>query len=566
MTESEHSPENIIEQAVQRFVDAQLQGQKPDVDEFVKQYPEFESQIKKRLQNLQHIDNLFNCLIQTDESDFANIPAEYNLIGQKLGDFEIFSLIGTGGMGAVFLAKQGSLDRTVALKVISDVGGVHHRTLERFRREAKILAKVSNPNIVPVYDVGQQGQYSYFAMEYVQGLSLDKIINAIRNANPIEKASNVLHNCLKTQTTVYYDKQRKSKNEKGAEIDKDYVVEISKIIITIANALDYAHKKGILHRDIKPSNILIDSKGTPKLVDFGLATAGTEKSITIAGEIFGTPNYMPPEQIRSPENVDCRSDVYSLGATFYECLTLHPPFEGDSVNETLINVTTMEVTPPRKFCSWLSADFNAILLQTLRKDPKDRYQTMAEFISDIENVLNFKSVSAKKTGVTRRIIYSISKTPLGIATVCGVFICGVALGLLFINVPQKRNLSTTTTSNSSPSKDSPVVNVMSEESSRNLNSEEISMESFSDNRSLIDANYKERTSIKESHSAEKKGIASGDRRGRDTSLVDKIQKKSFETQLEFLETGEIGGFGIISPGKFKYPQGIAIGPDNTLRC
>jgi len=118
--------------------------------------------------------------------------------------------------------------------------------------------------------------------------------------------------------------------EKVAEIDTNYIVEISRIIVSIASALDYAHNKGILHRDIKPSNILIASDGIAKLVDFGLAKGQTQETITITGEFFGTPSYVSPEQIHKPETVDCRSDVFSLAATFYECLTLHPPFGGDN--------------------------------------------------------------------------------------------------------------------------------------------------------------------------------------------------------------------------------------------
>lgn len=347
MTESsEQKPEGIIEQAVQRFVDAQLQGEQPNIDEFVKQYPEFESQIRKRIQKLQEIDSLFACLMEEEISESGEGIPEHSLIGKRLGDFEVLSLIGTGGMGAVFLARGVSLDREVALKVISDIGGGRKKTLERFKREAKVLAKISHPNIVPIYEVGQQGPYSYFAMEYIKGVSLDKILSSIRNAKPDEKASDVIRRCLGAPMNVE-TVQKEAAGANGAEIDTDYIVRISRTIVGIASALDYAHKKGILHRDIKPSNILIDTEGTAKLVDFGLAKAETQQTITITGEFFGTPSYVSPEQIRRPETVDCRSDVFSLAATYYECLTLHPPFGGDTVNETLTQVISREAIPPK---------------------------------------------------------------------------------------------------------------------------------------------------------------------------------------------------------------------------
>jgi len=375
---------SIIEKAVQQFIDAQLDGQTRNIDEFVKQYPGLEEQIRQRLHNLQEIDGLFANLMQANESDLEGATGADNLIGHRLGDFEILSLIGTGGMGAVFLARQLSLDRDVALKVISDIGGVRGKSLERFKREAKVLAKVSHPNIVPIYEVGQEGPYSYFAMEYVKGTSLDRILSAIRSAAPGAKASQIMQECLQGRASLSEDNRE---TPGGAEIDADYIIAISRIIISVASALGYAHEKGILHRDVKPSNILIDADGTPKLVDFGLARAETQQTITVTGEFFGTPSYVSPEQIRKPETVDCRSDVYSLGAAFYECLTLHPPFEGDTVNETLTRVISREAVPPKKYCPRLSADLNTVLLHAIEKSPEDRYQTAADFATDIHNVL-----------------------------------------------------------------------------------------------------------------------------------------------------------------------------------
>jgi tetratricopeptide (TPR) repeat protein len=412
----EHKPEKDIEQVVQQFVDAQLRGENPNINDFVKQYPGLEDKIRQRIQNLREIDGLFASLMQPDDSDFQDTPAEHNLIGQKLGDFEIVRIIGRGGMGAVFLARQVSLDREVALKVVSDISGARGKTIERFKREAKVLAKISHPNIVPIYEVGEEGPYSYFAMEHIKGTSLDKILASIRNAKPGDKASDVMHKCLEAQAEVYDGKQQTDSGTR-AEIDTEYIINISKIIINIASALDYAHKRGILHRDVKPSNILIDSNGTPKLVDFGLAKAETQQTITISGEFFGTPNYVSPEQINKPETVDCRSDVYSLAATYYECLTLHPPFEGNTVNETLTRVISREAIPPKKYCPRLSTDFNTVLMHALEKLPDDRYPTAADFANDIKNLLEFKPITAKKPSITQRAYKVVRRNPVRTVTV-----------------------------------------------------------------------------------------------------------------------------------------------------
>jgi eukaryotic-like serine/threonine-protein kinase len=439
VTESEHNPENIIEQAVQRFVDAQLQGQKPDVDEFVKQYPEFENQIRKRLQNLNEIDSLFDCLMQADTSDFGNAITESNLVGQKLGDYEILKMVGQGGMGAVFLARQVSLDREVALKVISSVGGPQAKNLDRFKRESKVLAQISHPNIVPIYEIGQQGPYSYFAMEYVKGVSLSKIIDAVRKAPQSQKASDVMAKCL-FESGISFTEQTKKGNS-GAEVDTDYIINISKVIISIATALDYAHKQGILHRDVKPANILIKYDGTAKLVDFGLARAQAQQTITLSGEFFGTPSYVSPEQIRKPETVDCRSDVFSLAATYYECLTLHPPFGGDTINETLTQVISCEAVPPKKYCPRLSMDFNTVLLHALEKSPEDRYQTASDFASDIKNLLEFKPIKAKRPSITSRAYKTLRRNPLKVVIV-GISILVIVLSyFLFSNRIQQKNVT-----------------------------------------------------------------------------------------------------------------------------
>ena len=429
-----------IEQAVQKFIDAQLRGENPDINEFVKQYPGIEEIIRQRIQNLREIDGLFASLMQADESDFGEPPEEHNLIGQKLGDFEIVKLIGRGGMGAVFLAHQISLDREVALKVVSDISSARGKSIERFKREAKVLAKISHPNIVPIYEVGEQGPYSYFAMECIKGTSLDKILAGIRKAKPGDKASDVMRKCLEAQAEEYSEKQQ-TNGAAGAEIDTEYIINISKMIISLASALDYAHKKGILHRDVKPSNILIDSNGTPKLVDFGLARVETQQTITISGEFFGTPNYVSPEQINKPENVDCRSDVYSLAATYYECLTLHPPFEGNTINETLTRVISQEAIPPKKYCPRLSTDFNTVLLHALEKSPQDRYQNASDFAADIENVLEFKPITAKRPSITTRAYKTLRRNPLKIAAF-GAVILIILLGyFVFSNFMQKRNMA-----------------------------------------------------------------------------------------------------------------------------
>lgn len=402
---SDGGPDDIVDQIVQGFLEAQLQGHEPDLEQIVAQHPEHEAQIRQQIGNLREVNGLFACLVQPDEGGPGSDASGQELVGRRLGDFEILSLIGRGGMGAVFLAKQVSLDRQVALKVVAGSGLAGNRMLERFRREARALAKVTHPNIVPIYEVGEEGPYSYFAMEYVRGVSLDVVLNAIRKSPPSRRAGAVMQDCLRREQLAASTTGEPAKAGAGAEVDADYIAAISRVVIRVARALDYGHQQGIIHRDVKPSNILIGPEGTPKLVDFGLARVQSQETITEAGEFFGTPNYVSPEHIRSPEAVDGRSDVYSLAATYYECLTLRAPFEAGTVHETLNKILAQEAVSLKRSCPRLSTDLNTVVLHALEKSPPDRYQTAAEFADDIENVLEFRSIRAKRPSLTRRMCH-----------------------------------------------------------------------------------------------------------------------------------------------------------------
>lgn len=412
---------NQLDPIVQQFIDDTLQGKDPDIDDVLRKHPDIADEIKERVENFKKINRLFASLTGDDETDIKEHP----LIGQNVGDFEILEPIGSGGMGIVFLARQASLDRLVALKIISNVSGIRSKTLERFKREANLLAKISHPNIVQIYEAGRHGPYFYFAMEYVKGVALGNVLSDIRSSNQYKNAGAIFSVSTGAKNTACIDTLQK---RQGIPVtDAGYIQTISKIIIDIASALDHVHNKGILHRDIKPSNILIDAEGNAKLADFGLADSETHQSITITGELFGTPNYMSPEQIQSPDKVDRRSDIYSLGATYYECLTFHTPFEGAAINDVLTKIITKEPHSPGKYCPKLSKDLETVLLHTLKKNPSERYNTALEFANDVRNALDFKPVIARKTPFTLRTYKIIRRNPvktaMGFLVLCLIFAC-----------------------------------------------------------------------------------------------------------------------------------------------
>ncbi|MHC4537390.1 MAG: serine/threonine-protein kinase, partial [Planctomycetota bacterium] len=264
MVESnENNQEGILEEAVQRFVDAQLRGQQLDIGEYVRQYPDLEHHLRRRLQNLERIGALFTRLIQVDESDFADTATGHDLVGQKIGSFEIVEMIGRGGMGVVFLARDTKLDRPVAIKSMPPELLGNSTARMRFKREAKLLASLNHPNIAVIHDIIEQDDSGYLVLEYIRGQTLTE---------------RIAQKPLKLQEALSIGRQ-------------------------IAEAISAAHEKGVVHRDLKPGNIKITPEGRAKVLDFGLAKAtvtegSSEVTETQPGHIIGTPAYMSPEQAR----------------------------------------------------------------------------------------------------------------------------------------------------------------------------------------------------------------------------------------------------------------------------
>ncbi|MHC4331878.1 MAG: serine/threonine-protein kinase, partial [Planctomycetota bacterium] len=299
---------SALEEALQQFVNSQLRGEEPDIDEFAKRYPEFEDQIRKRIGKLRRIDTLLDSLVQADESDFADTAIGPDLAGQKIGSFEIGEIIGRGGMGVVYLARDTKLDRSVAIKSIPAELQANSTARMRFMREAKLLASLNHPNIAVIHDIIEQDASSgYLVLEYIPGQTL---------------AERIADEPVKLEEALSISRQ-------------------------IAEALLGAYEQGIAHRDLKPGNIKITPEGRVKVLDFGLAKAiGTQEekpqsTITQAGRIVGTPAYMSPEQARG-NPTDHRTDIWSFGCIMYEMLTGQLPFDGKTATDTVARVLERE--------------------------------------------------------------------------------------------------------------------------------------------------------------------------------------------------------------------------------
>ncbi len=313
---------------------------------------------------------------------------------REIGDFRIVREIGRGGMGVVYEAEQVSMARRVALKVLSlAIAGTPH-AVRRFEREARAAGRLHHTNIVPIHAMGQHAGHWYYAMELVQGMPLSRVVVELRAAggHPREESlARMTPGAVSAPGTGT-----------GA---RSYFVRVAEMFAAVAEALDLAHREGIVHRDIKPGNLLLDTEGVLKVVDFGLAIQNDEAgpALTMTGDLLGTPAYMSPEQAMAKRiRIDHRTDVYSLGATLYEALTLRPPFEGKNLYELCSQIVTKDPALPRRVNAKVPRDLETIVLKAMEKDRDKRYQNAGAFARDLRRFAQGFAVEARRIGVGTR--------------------------------------------------------------------------------------------------------------------------------------------------------------------
>ena len=289
------------------------------------------------------------------------------------GDYELLGEIGRGGQGVVYRARQKSLNRLVALKVIALGHWATETHLKRFRREAEAAASLEHPCIVPIYEIGERDGTCYFSMKLAEGGQLDQLVR--REPMPMRQAA--------------------------------------ELIAKLARTVHFAHERGVLHRDIKPGNILVDAEGEPHLTDFGLARlVETDSTVTRTKEVLGTPSYMAPEQARGETaRLTSAADVYGLGAVLYQLLTGNPPFAGGTTYETTRLVLETEPRHPRLWNPKVDRDVATICLKCLEKDPPRRYPSALALAEDLDRWLRHEPIQARRTGLVRRSAKWIRRNP-----------------------------------------------------------------------------------------------------------------------------------------------------------
>lgn len=371
---------------------------------------------------------------------YAELEREEEPLLGTVGDYAIRREIGRGGMGVVYEAWERSIGRVVALKVLPAGMGADRRATARFMREAQIAGQLRHPNIVGVHAMGVYEGTPYYSMELVDGETLAQILTEVRAAEG-------------KQETVF-----------GRMDTRAYYENIAAAFVEAARGLDHAHSKGVIHRDIKPSNLILDCGSCPRagetdrqagaaenrsgpgntgrecqgclrILDFGLARLEGRESLTVSGDFVGTPLYMSPEQARQRKiQVDHRTDIYSLGATLYELLTLRSPFKGKDHRDTLSQIIERDPVDPRKLNPRVPQDLETIVLKCLRKDPRDRYATAAELAQDLSRFVKGKPIAARPMGrwekirrciVRRGRVMATRVLAIGLLLACGALLYGI---------------------------------------------------------------------------------------------------------------------------------------------
>jgi serine/threonine protein kinase len=390
-------------------------GGRPSAEECIAQHPDLEDVLRAYLREL---DQLHQAGLPKSFLASENPAARVHGERGRLGDFEIIREVGRGGMGVVYEAHQLSLDRRVALKVLPFAATLDARQLQRFKNEARAAAQLHHNQIVPVYAVGCDRGVHYYAMQFIDGHSLAEIIQELRELPPLESGDNRDARTESAQPSGAVANPTPSVYSR-VDVRSGIVTPCSSILgpqsstcfraaaelfVQAAVALEHAHQLGVVHRDIKPANLLVEASGNLWVTDFGLARGRTEQGLTRSEDMVGTLRYMSPEQALAKHGlVDHRTDIYSLGITLYEVLTLEPAYAGTDREDLLRQIGVCTPRPPRRLRPSVPVALETIVLKAIAREPERRYASAQDLADDLQRFLENRPIRAVRPTLRERL-------------------------------------------------------------------------------------------------------------------------------------------------------------------
>jgi serine/threonine protein kinase/tetratricopeptide (TPR) repeat protein len=444
---------------LEEYLAALQTGDRPDREKFLAQYPGLADKLTPLLDGLEFVHQVAPQLRSGDTYSSAEHESK-STAPASLGDYRIIREVGRGGMGVVYEAEQISLSRRVALKVLPFAAVMDPRRLARFRNEAQAAATLTHQYIVPVYAVGSAQGVHYYAMQFIEGCTLADMIEQLRQAagkttdkSPASQSLAVKQLAagltngivavrsagnlplampprpLPAPSAETARSVQAAISTENSYASTHYVRTVTELALQIAEALDYAHRQGVVHRDIKPGNLLLDMQGNPWITDFGLARIENDTNLTMTGDLVGTLRYMSPEQALAQRViVDHRTDIYSFGVTFYELLTLEPVFAASGRQELLRDIAFREPSPMRKHQRGIPADLETIVMKAMAKNPAERYATAQEMAEDLRRQLADQPIRARRPSILWRVRKWSRRHRAVVASAGAVSVCALLLG------------------------------------------------------------------------------------------------------------------------------------------